>query len=88
MAAFKNGKGEIVIDYDEARMDIQNIISAKADLRMAWELLDPSRLDDSRMRGDMRDAYAELLERLRKDLDSWREKCLRTHGYIQQVVAP
>jgi hypothetical protein len=87
MAGLRDSSGQIVIDEHEAAADVRNIDEARAKLAEARRMLDPSKLDDSRMLGMTRDALSALLEKACKDLDGREAKCDQTKDFINKTVA-
>ena len=86
MAGLRNSNGQIVIDEREAMSDVRKINQAKAKLAEVREMLNPSRLDDSRMLGETRNALSGNLTKISKELSNWEEKCDVVAKYIMTVV--
>jgi hypothetical protein len=87
MAGLRDYNGKIVIDEYEAAADVRNIDEARVKLAEARRLLDPKKLDDSRMLGAMRDALNALLEKACADLDGRESKCDQVKDFINRTVA-
>jgi hypothetical protein len=79
--------GTIVIDEREARDDIGNIRGAKAKLEEAMKLIDPAKLDDTRMSGKARNALGNQRQRIRRNLSDLSLNCEGTSRFIEQTVA-
>ena len=86
MAGLRDSNGTIVIYEHEANQDIQYIDEAKTKLAEARKLLDPNKLADDRMLGATRDALAELLGKICKDLSDREAKCNDTRNFIRTVI--
>jgi hypothetical protein len=87
MAELRDTDGTIVIDELEARADIGNIRQAKAKIEEAMKLIDPSKLDDTRMSGKARNALGDQLERIHKNLAGLFSNCEDSNRLIEQTVA-
>lgn len=86
MANLRNANGQIVINEQEAAADIRRIRSAKQKIDEARAMLDPAKIDDEQMLGAARFAYAELLEKIRRELYARSSACENTATYIRNVV--
>ena len=86
MAGLRDANGQIVIDEREAQSDVRKINQAKAKLAEVRKMLDPSKLDDSRMLGETRNALSEIFTKVSKELSNWEEKCDIVTRYITAVV--
>lgn len=86
MASLRNANGKIVIDEAEAEADAKKIEQAKAKLEEARQLLDPSKIDPERMRGETANGLQEVFSKLSKDCKTWEERCDTTAKYIRSVV--
>jgi hypothetical protein len=78
--------GSIVIDEREARADIENIRRAHAKLEEAMKLIDPAKLDDSRMAGKAGDALGDQRRRIYKNLANLSLNCEKSNQLIEQTV--
>ena len=87
MAGLRDSSGSIVINEEAAEADIRKIQGAIAKLVEARKLLDPSKIDDEQMRGDIKDGYQSVLAKLTRDISTWEMKCKSTIQYIRSVVA-
>lgn len=86
MAGLRNYNGQIVINEQEAAADIKRLRQAKQKIEEARAMLDPAKLDDEQMLGAARNAYVEVLEKLRKELGDRASACESTAVYIRNVV--
>ena len=87
MAGLRDSNGKIVIDEAEAEADIRRIEQAKSKLLQVRQILDPKKLDASRMTGDTKDALEEKYLKINKDIDEWVDICNSSIKYIRNIVA-
>ena len=86
MAKLRDSNGRIVIDEAEAESDASKIEQARAKLEEARNLLDKSKLDPERMRGETLTSLEEVFSSLGKNFKIWEERCDLTAKYIRSVV--
>ncbi|MDR0647895.1 MAG: hypothetical protein LBF92_00965 [Synergistaceae bacterium] len=87
MAELRDADGTIVINEIEAQADIKNVSDARAKLLEAMRLLNPAKLDESRMSGKAKDALADQLQRIYKNMENLGLNCEKTSTFIEQTVA-
>ena len=83
----RDSNGQIVINEQEAEADIRKIEQAKSKLEEARKLLDASKFDRERMRGETLDALTDNFSKLNKELNDWETKCTLIVKYIRSIVA-
>ena len=86
MAGLRDSNGKIVIDEAEAESEAKKIELAKSKLDEAMKLLDPSKIDSNRMRGETGDALQEIFKNFSKDFQQQSENCKTTAEFIRKVV--
>lgn len=86
MQGLRDQDGQIVISEREAAADIKKIERAVDKLRSALKILSPSSIDDTKMRGETRDALEELLHRTCSDIARRSGQCDEVVRYINAVV--
>ena len=86
MAGLRNADGQIVINEQEAEEDIRRLNQVISKLSDARQALNASRIDSSRMRGETRDALAEVFSKLNKEMNEREDNCRTTIKYIREVV--
>ncbi|GHS95049.1 hypothetical protein AGMMS50276_09290 [Synergistales bacterium] len=87
MAGLRDYDGKIVIDESEANKDINYINDARAKLEAAVRLLDPAKLDRTRMEGETRVALESQLTAAIKKIRAQMDNCASMSRYIKDVVA-
>ena len=87
MAGLRNADGQIVIDEQQAEEDIRKLRQAMSKMSEAREKLNPSGLDENSMRGDTKEALAEALSKITKELSEWEDSCKTAIQYINQTVS-
>ena len=86
MSGLIDSSGSIVIDEQEAALDIRNIEEVKNKLTEARRLLDPNKLVDARMLGETRNALDGLLGRICRELRGREARCDDAGNFIKTVV--
>lgn len=86
MQGLRDRDGQIVINEREAAADIKKIKRAVDKLRSAMKILSPSSIDDTKMRGETRDALEDLLHRVCSDIARSSGQCDEVVRYINVVV--
>ena len=87
MAKLRDSSGKIVIDEAEAEADAKKIEQARAKLEEARNLLDKSKLDHERMRGETLTSLENIFSNMAKNFQTWEEHCDLTVKYIRSVVS-